>query len=89
MKKYCALLLSIILSFPLLSQESNSLLCRDGIDNDGDGLIDCFDPECAGLPNNGCLRCTDGVSFADTLIEYLPGCASADPDPTGAVGVSD
>ncbi|WP_020566762.1 HYR domain-containing protein [Neolewinella persica] len=28
------------------SQETN---CGDGIDNDGDGLIDCFDDDCAGI----------------------------------------
>lgn len=26
-------------------------ICNDGIDNDGDGLIDCDDPDCAGDPN--------------------------------------
>ena len=25
-------------------------VCDDGIDNDGDGLIDCQDPDCEGLP---------------------------------------
>ncbi len=27
-------------------------ICNNGIDDDGDGLIDCFDPECCG--QNGC-----------------------------------
>jgi len=26
--------------------------CRDGVDNDSDGLVDCADPDCAGAP--GC-----------------------------------
>lgn len=31
----------------LLSREENTLqLCSDGIDNDGDGLVDCSDPDC-------------------------------------------
>ena len=25
-------------------------VCDDGIDNDGDGLVDCEDPDCAGSP---------------------------------------
>ena len=30
----------------MCAQETN---CGDGIDNDGDGLIDCFDPDCSGV----------------------------------------
>jgi hypothetical protein len=26
-------------------------ICDDGIDNDGDGLIDCADPDCSAAPN--------------------------------------
>jgi hypothetical protein len=29
--------------------------CGDGSDNDCDGVADCFDPACAGLPNCGCV----------------------------------
>ena len=33
----------------LLSALANAQeICDDGIDNDGDGFIDCFDPDCAG-----------------------------------------
>ncbi len=70
-------------------QENNSILCSDGIDNDGDGLIDCLDGECASLSNDGCTICSDGISFADTLLEYTPGCPVSDPFPLGALGVSD
>lgn len=44
----CGLLLPLFLFLPssVLSQENN---CGDGIDNDGDGLIDCYDSDCAGI----------------------------------------
>ena len=30
--------------------ENNAQVCRDGVDNDQDGLFDCFDPDCSPLP---------------------------------------
>ena len=38
-------------------------ICDDGGDNDADGLIDCFDPDCAGIPPCGPEggQCDDGV----------------------------
>ena len=38
-------------------------ICDDGADNDADGLIDCFDPDCAGIPPCGAEagQCDDGV----------------------------
>jgi hypothetical protein len=38
-------------------------ICDDGADNDADGLIDCFDPDCAGIPPCGpeAGQCDDGV----------------------------
>lgn len=75
--------------FCILSQENNAILCSDGIDNDGDGLIDCEDSECNSLSNNGCAICSDGLSFADVLIEYVSGCTLEDTDPNGAVGIND
>jgi bacillopeptidase F len=30
-----------------IGSEGKGNTCRDGIDNDGDGLIDCFDPDCS------------------------------------------
>lgn len=41
-KKFYFIIL-ILLSFTATAQE----ICNDGIDNDGDGFIDCFDGECA------------------------------------------
>ncbi|MBK8492475.1 MAG: T9SS type A sorting domain-containing protein [Saprospirales bacterium] len=91
MKRSLILLFAGIFMMPLFlfSQENSSIACSDGIDNDNDGQIDCADADCVGLPNNGCAICGDGWSFADVLIEYIPGCPLADPDPTGALGVSD
>ncbi len=78
-----------ITTLGLAAQENTSLTCGDGIDNDGDGLIDCMDDDCAQLDNDGCEICSDGLSFADVLIEYISGCPNADPEPEGAIGVSD
>ena len=72
-----------------MGQENSSIHCGDGIDNDGDGLVDCMDNDCMALPNNGCQICSDGISFADVLIEYIPGCLQVDPIPEGATGVAD
>ena len=72
------------------AQENSPLTCSDGIDNDGDGLIDCLDNECATLPNNGCSTCfKDGFSFADFVIEYSQDCPSnIQTNPENAIGVS-
>ncbi len=75
-----------------MCQESNAILCSDGVDNDGDGLIDCEDQECASLINEGCQTCfNDGLSFADFVIEYVQFCGSGNifQQPEMALGVSD
>ena len=39
-------------------------ICDDGVDNDVDGLIDCFDPDCVGAPNcfeGDSATCGDGI----------------------------
>ncbi|MEQ9438516.1 MAG: VCBS repeat-containing protein, partial [Cyclobacteriaceae bacterium] len=86
MKHY--LLLSILtLLFAFLSiQESHAqeLNCNDGVDNDGDGLIDCFDGEdCSG--NLNCqfeFICDDGIdNDGDGFID----CADQ-PDCPACVG---
>ena len=79
----------LLLSFITLAQENNAIRCSDGIDNDGDGLIDCEDSGCLNLPNQGCETCGNGISFADSLISYTPGCPRVDPSPEGALGVAD
>lgn len=67
------------------NQESNAITCSDGIDNDGDGLIDCEDDGCFDLPVINCVDpincyevhpcelCSE-ISYADTVIQYEPEC---------------
>ena len=56
-------------------------LCMDGMDNDGDGLIDCSDPDCAGVgicgPEGKYETCSDGYdNDGDGLIDCADsGCA--------------
>jgi len=40
----------------------NQYSCTDGKDNDGDSLTDCADPDCAGLPGPGGVRCCQSAS---------------------------
>ncbi|MFZ6052255.1 T9SS type B sorting domain-containing protein [Halocola ammonii] len=77
------------LPFLLIAQENNAILCSDGIDNDNDGLVDCEDPGCINLSDDGCSLCGDGSSFADVVFEYSSGCPFSDPLPQGALGVAD
>jgi len=73
-------------------EESTAAACADGVDNDGDGLIDCDDPECQELRNNiGCTTCfSDGLSFADEVLDYFNNCANnTNTDSTNAVGMPD
>lgn len=88
-KTFSSLFIFLIISSFLFSQENSAIPCSDGIDNDGDGLIDCVDPDCMQIPNDGCLTCSDGISFADILIFYESGCDISDPEPNGALGVAD
>jgi len=64
MKKILLLLFLLISSISLKAQE----VCDDGMDNDGDGFIDCFDGDCA--DNNAC----DGF--------YLGNDASCEAEPS-------
>jgi gliding motility-associated-like protein len=82
-------LLSILVPWNLSGQENTALTCADGLDNDGDGLIDCQDPGCNNLPNFGCTNCSEGISFADTVLNYRSGCPTRADDPKGALGISD
>ena len=71
--------------------------CNDGLDNDGDGLIDCEDSdECSARESaNACQLCGDGTSFADEVIAYNVTClndGSMTPDQAlaiNALGVAD
>lgn len=84
-------LTAVLILLPILSfaQENNSILCSDGIDNDNNGLLDCEEQSCITLSNNACSICGDGISFADTVLEYTSGCPLSDPFPQGALGLSD
>ncbi|SDI44473.1 T9SS type A sorting domain-containing protein [Winogradskyella thalassocola] len=88
--------LNLVLTFICLcflsvtyAQENNAIACADGIDNDGDGLIDCADDDCLDFSDNACEICTDGITFADVVIEYQSGCTFIDPEPNGSLGISD
>ena len=86
--------LVIIFSIAMLtnlaySQENNAITCSDGIDNDGDGNIDCNDDECLAFSDQACNICTEGITFADEVIDYQSGCTVADPNPDGALGIAD
>ena len=83
--------ITILIFLPVLSiaQENNAILCSDGIDNDNNGLIDCEEPGCINLSDNGCSLCGDGSSFADVVFEYSSGCPFSDPLPQGSLGVAD
>ncbi|MBM4391998.1 MAG: hypothetical protein FJ090_12825, partial [Deltaproteobacteria bacterium] len=65
------------------SSGSGTEACLDGNDNDGDGLVDCDDPDCAadssctgsGTPTEACLDGAD--NDADGLVDCDdPDCAS-------------
>ena len=89
MKTISTLLLCFFLNF-VFAQENTALTCGDGIDNDGDGLIDCADDDCIDLPNDGCTTCGLGNTFADTVIDYIAGCPNnQDTFPESTLGVSD
>ncbi|MCA1761586.1 MAG: hypothetical protein LC664_01105 [Flavobacteriales bacterium] len=73
-------------------EENTATACADGIDNDGDGLIDCDDPECQELNDNiGCSTCfNDGLSFADEVLDYFNNCSNnTNTDSSDAIGAPD
>ncbi len=77
---------------PSCTPENTAERCADGIDNDGDGLIDCDDPGCEALAA-GCATCFgDGLSFADTVLTYAPTCNNINTNntnPDKAIGAPD
>jgi hypothetical protein len=50
--------------------------CTDGMDDDGDGLIDCYDDDCP--PSELCLGCDDGI---DNDGDGAADCDDDDCDP--------
>ena len=51
MKKLCVTLM-LVSSVLMAYAQGSETICNDGIDNDGDGFIDCFDGDCA--QDNAC-----------------------------------
>lgn len=87
--KKLLLLLPFLFTLNLVAtaQENDPMECSDGIDNDGDGLIDCADSQCDNLPNDGCETCSEGISFADVVVGYAPACGYTF-NPDNALGVA-
>ncbi|MEK6477311.1 gliding motility-associated C-terminal domain-containing protein [Catalinimonas sp. 4WD22] len=83
----CFTILSL-LAAPVLAQENTTISCADGVDNDGDGLIDCEDDDCQTLPHDGCSTCGEGITFADEVLEYSPGGNPFSSNHSAALGVS-
>lgn len=100
MKTPCAILLSSALLLTGLSgcgskaktgQENSPDLCRDSIDNDGDGFLDCDDQDCEAycpVPEDDPMLCSDGRdNDADGLTDCDDPdcgafCTDASSDPT-------
>ena len=64
MKKFFLVFLLLALSVSAFAQESN---CGNGIDDDGDGFIDCFDSNCANS-----VSCKDFYVGRDKLCQVPP-----------------
>ncbi len=60
--------------------------CTDGVDNDGDGQIDCADGDCAGAPGCTAEACADGVdNDGDGAVDCADPDCTADPACTGEI----
>lgn len=68
-------------------QNCNNTACNDGIDNDGDGLVDMADPDCVNV--QGGEACNDGIdNDGDGLIDIDdPNCWVPMPEPIIAIAV--
>jgi hypothetical protein len=66
-------------SLPVLSMYRESF-CADGLDDDGDGLIDCADPQCASFNNCVETACADNMDNNDNGLADCadPNCAATD-----------
>lgn len=53
--------------------------CTNGIDDDGDGLIDCDDPDCGGVGTCPEIQCSDGIdNDGDGLVDCLDSDCDSD-----------
>lgn len=64
---------NILLNISPLTEREEGADCLDGADNDGDGLADCDDPDCASAP-----ECTTPLCANETLPSALPVRAEGD-----------
>ena len=85
---FAPLALLLLLSLALPAQERSARACADGLDNDGDGRVDCADPDCRALAG-GCATCPNGLSFADTVLAYQSGCGRSSENPRSVIGLTD
>jgi len=69
--------------------ENTAAACLDGVDNDGDGAIDCDDPECSGVPqcgggdtdtdgDTGTDSCSPGEDVMEAQLNYEMDCMDLD-----------
>jgi hypothetical protein len=87
--RYLSVLFLLLVGVCLSAQENTALDCADGRDNDGDGLVDCEDPDCGELPNGGCAVCPDGLSFADEILLFEQNCGTLVGELENVLGVAD
>ncbi len=87
MRKLKSTLLIALFTFSLTvyqsckdDDESPVEICNDGIDNDGDGFIDCDDDDCASEPS--CVEiCNDGIdNDGDGFIDCDDNDCDSDPN---------
>ncbi|MEM9337440.1 MAG: gliding motility-associated C-terminal domain-containing protein [Bacteroidota bacterium] len=70
-QKSTLFVLLFVLNFFSFAQESTIALCTNGVDDDGDGRIDCFDNECSKLAVcedsffGNAAKCSDEVDVED------------------------
>ena len=62
--KKIKLLITAILLLSLTSTFSQETLCNNGVDDDGDGLVDCFDSDCYSKLSS----CKEKTSFLDDTL---------------------
>ncbi len=55
------------------SPEDSPTACSDGLDNDGDGLIDCEDSECECICTRGSFGCCDDFTAEFNILHATPG----------------
>lgn len=87
MSKILFFFLFLIVCIPAFAQETN---CSDGVDNDGDGLVDCYDSDCDSDVACNPTSCLDGaIGVSGSGCGCLGGCdltAYGGPDCGGGVG---